>query len=377
MTKGQMMTTMMERPTTAQDATVAYGDLSTLMVEASRFVPKRPSMPMLACVLVESDGATLRVSAFDFENSYTRAVPATGGTFRHLIGAGLLLDVVKAVKGAATVTLAPNGDGSATLTADGDAFTLPKVADADDYPQLPAVSGPGWILPDGAWSELARVTVAAGKDDTLPTLTGVLYTFGADTVEAAATDRYRLAWNTHRALGDGDARALIPATAVDLVSRTFPGAVTVHVADRWVSFTDETGRTVTTRTLDGEFPKYRALIPSDPWPVVEADVKAWQAAIKRAAVVCERNAPVRVATEGGNAVILAGGGDDASATVVVKGATVDPRHGIIGFNPKYLMDGVTAVGGTVGMATVASSKPAVFGNGGSFHYLLMPVRLAG
>ena len=132
-----------------------------------------------------------------------------------------------------------------------------------------------------ALRELAAATVAAGKDDTLPTLTGVRLEWEQGRVTAATTDRYRLAVIEYAfPEGEGctvEGAALVPAKELAAYVKGLPkgtargGAVSRDMVvmvpgDGEVTFTCDTpdgtvSRTI--RTLDGEFPKYRTLIPGE------------------------------------------------------------------------------------------------------------------
>ena len=76
--------------------------------------------------------------------------------------------------------------GSARFTL----LTLP----VEDYPTLPEMPTLTGTLPGARLAAaVAQVAVAAGRDDTLPVLTGIRIEIDGDTVTLAATDRYRLA----------------------------------------------------------------------------------------------------------------------------------------------------------------------------------------
>jgi len=117
--------------------------------------------------------------------------------------------------------------------------------------------------------------VATGKDDMFPTLTGVRFSWAdGGAVEIAATDRYRLVVGVTTTTGQNDGEfllyrkhALEIAKALPKPSRGMPDAdVTVSVVNDYVVFRIDTPEGVITRecrTLDGEFPRYRSLIPSD------------------------------------------------------------------------------------------------------------------
>lgn len=153
-------------------------------------------------------------------------------------------------------------------------------------------------------------SVAAGKDDTLPTLTGIRVEWDAHGVRMVATDRYRLVraeWCPKDADYDvPEGAALVPAAelvayvkALPKPSRFgLPPTVLIHPEDGQVRFTcvtheGEVSRTI--RTLDGTFPKYESLIPTEfaelpadgigMNPKYVADV---------AKMPSEKNAPVRV-----------------------------------------------------------------------------------
>ena len=129
-----------------------------------------------------------------------------------------------------------------------------------------------------ALRELAAATVAAGKDDTLPTLTGVRVEWSKGLVRFVTTDRYRLAVieYAHEDTGcEHEGAVLVPAKELAAYVKGLPKTgrrsggwerVVMVPGDGEVTFTCDTAdgtvsRTI--RTLDGEFPKYRTLIPGE------------------------------------------------------------------------------------------------------------------
>jgi DNA polymerase-3 subunit beta len=142
-------------------------------------------------------------------------------------------------------------------------------------------------------------------------------------------------------------------------------------------------RRTTTRLLDGEFPKVRALFPSEQQTIARVDRATLVEAVKRVSLVAERNTAVQLAFSAGQLTLDAGSGDEALATeqieAEVKGADITT-----GFNPQFLLDGLTALEApVVELAFTQASKPAVMVGVPSlegeadlaFRYLLMPRRL--
>jgi DNA polymerase-3 subunit beta len=256
---------------------------------------------------------------------------------------------------------------------------------------MPTASGtvPGSVFA-GA---VAQVAIAAGRDDTLPTLTGIRMEIEGSSIVLAATDRYRLAvrelsWEPQASSVSN--QALVPARTLADTAKSLADAASVVIAlssggagEGLIGFEGH-GRRTTTRLLDGEFPKYRSLLPSESTAIANVETAALIDAVKRVALVAERNTPVRLAFDGSELTLRAGAGDDAQAVEVLECA-LDGDAIDIAFNPAYLLDGLAAVGASATrFSFTQATRPAVLtgiddkaASIEDYKYLLMPVRLTG
>jgi DNA polymerase-3 subunit beta len=302
----------------------------------------------------------------------------------------LLADITRSLPGQ-PVDLAT--DGSRVQLSCGSArFTLPTLP-LDEYPTLPAMPEVAGTLGSDAFAAaVSSVAVASGRDDTLPVLTGIRIEIDGEDVTLAATDRYRLAVRTLRwkpvdpAL---QATALVPARtlAESAKSLTSGAEVTLALAttgsgEGMLGLSGATRRT-TTRLLDGEFPKYRSLLPDSASATAAIDTAALTEAVRRVSLVASRTSPVRLSFSAEGVVLEAGGLDEAEAAESLP-ATFDGEPLTIAFNPTYLLDGLGAIDSDEArLAFTGSTKPAVLTGktgddaAGDYRYLLMPVRLAG
>ena len=99
------------------------------------------------------------------------------------------------------------------------------------------------------------VALAAGKDNTLPVLTGVQLSKTGNVLTLAATNRYLLfvAEITVEDAGAPDFSVLLPAKELGEVTKSKSRFLTITVEDGSASFNDwEVTRTI--RALDGEYP---------------------------------------------------------------------------------------------------------------------------
>jgi DNA polymerase-3 subunit beta len=358
----------------------------------ARSLPTRPPMQVLLGLLLETTDAGLSVSGFDYEVSSQITVDAmVGDAGRVLVPGRLLADIARSLP-AQPVDLRLEGP-RVVLTCGAARFTLPTLP-VEDYPSLPAMpTTAGSLESDVFGAAVAQVALAAGRDDTLPVLTGVRIEIEGDQVTLAATDRYRLAVRTLHWKPEQpgmSATALVPARTLADTAKALTSGPEVTLAlstgttgEGMIGF-EGGGRRTTSRLLDGEFPKYRSLLPDESSAFAEVATAPFVEAVKRVALVAARNAPVRLAFSAEGVVLEAGGQDDAQASERLE-CGWEGEDMAIAFNPQYLLDGLGAVDSdTTTLAFTASTRPAVLtgkrhsvGDGADYRYLLMPVRLSG
>lgn len=358
---------------------------------AARTLPTRPSMPVLSGVLLVAEKDLLTLSSFDYEISarvQCNVDVLTAG--RTLVSGRLLADIAKSLP-AEPVNL--KIEGNRMLVECGrSSFTLPTLP-VEDYPSLPDMPDTaGNVASDVFAQAVAQVAIAAGRDDTLPVLTGIRMEIDGANITLAATDRYRLAvrtfsWSPKK--NSIELNTLVPAKILADSAKNMAGAATVSFAiapegERLIGFESEGMRT-TTRLLDGEFPKYRSLLPNESATRAVVDTQELLNAVKRVALVAERNTPIRMTFEGNDLNLRAGSGEDAQANETL-GAVIDGDVIEIAFNPGFLVDGLNAIAAPKALFSFTqSTKPAVITGlttdgkavEDDYRYLLMPIRLTG
>lgn len=190
---------------------------------AVRALPARTPVPVLGGLLLEADAGRLAVTGFDFEAAVRveaeAEIPVPG---RVLVLGRRLLEVCRVL---------PDGPVSCvleasrfTVEADGTRFGLSTLPLAE-YPALPAAPAPYGTVDAAAFATaVAQVAVAAGRDDTLPLLTGVQLRLDGGEMTLSASDRYRYAvrrleWKPEAA-ADGVVEALLPSRRLLDVARS-------------------------------------------------------------------------------------------------------------------------------------------------------------
>ncbi|MHB1876925.1 MAG: DNA polymerase III subunit beta [Streptosporangiaceae bacterium] len=366
----------------------------------ARALPARPTVPVLAGMRLHATDDELTLSSFDYDVSAQAKLPVTTQTVGSALVSGRLLAEISRSLPGKPVQISSESR-RAVLTCGSATFNLLTMPE-DEYPALPEMPpAAGTVGSDAFATAVSQTAVAAGRDDTLPSLTGVRIEIEGDTLTLISTDRYRLAVRELRwtpARPDLSAAVLVPAKALTDTARSLTSAAEVAIAlalpgeqastgpriggDGMIGF-EAAGRRTTTRLLSGEFPRYRTLLPSTVSATAEVATSQLAESVRRVALVAERNTAVKLTFTSGQVTLEAGTGDEAQADEAIE-ASFDGEDLTIAFNPQYLLDGLAAIDSdTTRIAFTESGKPALLtgkpGPDGSpdYRYLLMPFRLNG
>jgi len=367
--------------------------LAEAVTWVARGLPARPPVPVLAGILLQASAeGTVTFSAFDYEVSARITVPAAVAEEGSVLVLGrLLADISRNLPGK-PVEFATSG-GKVDVTCGSSRFSLMQMP-SGDYPTLPSAPETSGSVDGHAFTQaVAQVAIAADRGDTLPILTGVRVEIDGDTMTLLATDRYRLAmrelhWNPSAA--DANQVLLVPGRTLLETAKALGSSGSIDLAfggaaggDGLVGF--EAGqRRSTTRLLDGEYPKVSSIFPTSTDTEAVVATHDLVEAVKRVALVAERNTPVRLKFTDGQVTIEAGTGDDAQASEAVESTLTGPELEIA-FNPQFLLDGLGAVGTPFSRISFTQpSRPAVLTGqaeadgeaDSSYRYVLMPVRFA-
>jgi DNA polymerase-3 subunit beta len=361
----------------------------------ARSLPNRPSVPVLAGLLIESAGDGLTLSGFDYETSTRATLPAeVADEGRVLVSGRLLSEIVKSLP-AKPIDVAL--DGTKVQVVCGSARFSLQTMPVEEYPQLPDMpTATGTIKADEFATAVAQASAAAGRDEMLPLLTGVRLELEGSTISLMATDRFRaslreLSWYPERA--DLSAQALVPSRVLGETARSLVagGDVTIAVSsgetgDGLIGFEGTVGngsRRTTTRLLEGDFPRVRQLFQAQAETVAYVGTQEFVDSVKRVSLVAERNTPVRLTFADGLLLLEAGSGDEAQASESIE-ATINGADISIGFNPTYLLEGLGVMSEpVVHLSFTQHTKPAAISGvpeigadpDAAFRYLIMPVRL--
>jgi DNA polymerase-3 subunit beta len=357
------------------------GELADAVGFCARAIPSRPQAPALAGIMLDVTHGTFSLGTYDYDQSSSVMLnvdaPRPG---RVLVSGRLLADITKSLP-AQPAYIEERGT-RLSVTCGRAKFSLPTM-DVSLYPAPPDMPALAGTVGSDVLAEAVRsVAVAASTDASIPALSAVQMVADGDTLTLAATDRYRLAVRTLPWANGGDCTltALVPARTLSEVAKSMTGAdihISMQQGENGAGLIGFQGadRSITSRLIDGQFPKYESLFPTDFNAEVQIDVAELCETIRRVSLVAGSKGPIRLTFTADSVTADAGGTDEATASENVT-AELDGDGMTVALNHGYLLDALGSLGSDVAtLSMVGPTKPIVItGKSDALRTLLMPIR---
>jgi DNA polymerase III subunit beta len=354
---------------------------------AVRGASTRSAIQTLAGVMLHVGASSVELQATDMElgvRIQARADVEREGSA--VVPARLLLDVVRSLPKSEVSIEYRASQGDVELVSGPARFHL-RTLPADEFPRLPEVGDATVMkLPSPAFVETVnRVARAASRDETRPTLTGVLVSATDRELRMVATDSYRLSVKETQLEQpvEGSLEANVPARTLQELGRIAAAdgdEIEVAALEHQVIF--RLGDvTLSSRLVEGRYPNYKQLLPESFEHELRVNTGELLEVVRRISLLAQKNAPLRLRFTEGTLEISAQTPDigEASESLPVP-FNGEPLE--IGFNPDFLREGLeSAEADELVLKLISPLRPglieaAVDGEGaGSFIYLVMPIRL--
>lgn len=356
------------REAASMKCTLNRGDLVRVLGHAAAVVERRNTIPVLANVLLEAAGETLRLTATDLDLQIALAVPAQvaseGAT---TVSASLLHGIVREFADGAQIELAVV-EGRLQVNSGRSRYKL-QTLPVDQFPVIKA-SEPYTSFEVPArelFRTFKRIDFAQSSETVVR---GYLCGINVDVEDGklvfAATDGNRLAFSTIPAPDDVEIRnGILPTKLVSTLGKLIAeldGNMRLSFDERRV--TAEFGSTVlTSKLVDGTYPPWRRVLPREDGKRLRIDAEAFGSAVRRAAIIAnERTRAVKIELSEDKITVTCTSPEHG---VAVEEAPCSWSDGFmeIGFNSRFLLDALAVAGdGCVDISMFDAASPALISN---------------
>lgn len=365
-------------------------ELLNELKKVSKMTGSSGTMEMVRGVLIEYANSQLSLSATNLATSIICKIDCeTDMTEKEslVVDAKLLHDIVAKLSGD-DVSFDYKEDATLHIKGGGSKFNIKAMGKKSDFPEIELSGGDkkSIVFDTSVIMELVNKTVLFTSEDVArPLLKGVCITLSKDKIVGASLDGYRLAHYVADCGCEEEAVFIINGGELNKIGRIMEGeTVTVSYEDniKSVEFTFS-NTSIICKTLEGEFFKYNdMLMPDDAPTTLQISAKAFKNAVDRATIMAKSNnsmSAVKLSMDGDNLVINCntdiGAVEEKVEVISVEGEKIDFT---IGFNPKYLLEGLNSmVSDELEFKLKDRLSPTyIIDKEIGFTYLVLPIRLA-
>ncbi len=350
--------------------------------KVARVIGATNTLPILSNVLMRAESGILRLSATNLEVAVVTEVRCKvedeGST---TVLARTFTDLVNNLPNT-NVSLETSG---LTLKLEAEHYqTFIKTLPAEEFPLIPEVeprlklSVPAVTLQEA----IAEVSFAASTNQTQPEITGILFSIERKVLKLVGTDRYRLAEKTVKLPGDvgGPLEVIVPQRTCTELSRILgpkDGDVEIVFGDTQVAFS-ASGTRVVSRTIDGQYPPYQQIVPSEFTTTVLVPRQALVSALRAGSVFSSSASSVVVSFDPDKqALEVASESAELGSSRVEIPSEVSGQAGKLLLNFRYLQECLSATSAEkVKLKVTGETSAAILEPEGdpSYLYLVMPIK---
>lgn len=344
-------------------------------------VPTRAAKPILENVYLSASDGVLELLGTDLTVSmrcrvacetHEPGIVAVNGHVLHDFVRDLRSESVEISCGGATCTIAGDDDRCDLAT-----------VDPEEFPTMQNFGDAGVVVPAATFSRLvSQTTFAAAHDAGRYAMDGVLVEFTDGVLRMVATDGRRLAVSSAEVVAKAARPAIVPPRALQIAVKMSQGGVDAQgdvemdLSDAtWISIRSGS-REMFARLIDGEFPRYAAVLPHKGDHSLDLDSAEFARKLALVSSVSSEDARAVRIRPNGSAVDLfcaASGRGEAHARM---DAVCTGKPAEIAFNPDYVLEGVKrAEGERFTLDAQDKTSPARFDLGPKFVYIVMPITI--
>jgi DNA polymerase-3 subunit beta len=343
-------------------------------------VSSRTTLPILSNVLIVAKGDRLQFTTTDLDVGITGSVMANvdkeGAT---TLPAKKIVNIVRELP-ASEVEVTVDSKNIATIVSGSATFKVNGLSEAE-FPPFPDFDGAKEFkiqqsdLRDG----LKKTSYAISSDETRYVLNGIYTSFRDGKMTLVATDGRRLAMaeSDLEFPASHETDVIIPTKAVQELQRLLgtEGELSLRLSDNQVSIS--VGDTLlVSKLIEGNYPNYRQVIPSDANERVELPREALLDTVRRVSLLAsDKSSSVKLVFADNKVEISANSPDvgEAREEMLVK---YEAKQIQVAFNPEFMMAPLRNLETeTVYLDLIDEMSPGVIRIDGSFLYVLMPMRV--
>ncbi len=348
----------------------------------SSIVPSRTPKPILQCLRITTEDEAVRVSATDLEAGITQLVKQVDITQAGdiVVPADKLNSIVR--ESFDEVIELQAAESAVHLIGSDSRFTI-YAHDPDQYPAVPGFEGQAEleVKLDKLQEGIELTVFAAAKESTRYALNGILWEVQGKKLALVATDGRRLSKaviGLEKVDAVPEGRIIVPAKTMTILDK-IPAQSGATAGIRFVNNQIAVicgDVVVSSNLLEGNFPRYEDIIPTDYQKKVSLPTGPSLSAVKRAALLATEDSKGIKLSLDKHTLVFSSRAPETGDAQIDMAVEYDGEPIEIGFNPQFMADALRVLKvNDFELHLGQSDRPGLIKSGSDFLYLIMPVNL--
>ena len=268
--------------------TISSTALSSRLLTLSRVINSKNSLPILDCFLLEVANGQLTMTASDNENVMQTSVALDDceGEGNFAVNNHTILDAVKELPEQPLNINVNLDEMKMYVTYQNGNYNFP-IQSAEEYPPTQPVADDATVITIDSSTlsdNIGRSLFATAQDELRPVMNGIYFDISADGLAIVASDGHKLVRNRNLIIKSDVPAAFIlpkkPATLLKNVLTKDNVDIVIRFDQRSASISFDEGNLVC-RLIEGKYPNYNSVIPTDNPNQITIDRKSMIGAIRR------------------------------------------------------------------------------------------------
>ena len=347
-----------------------------------RGVPQKSTIPATEGIFIQAKKSELTLTGYDLEVGITTVIECKTETEGSIVlNARLFCDILRRLPDV-SVTISVDAHCGCKINSGEAEFSLVGIP-ANDYPELPSVSGGlPFSIKQNTMREMVKQTIfAVAIQDIKPVHKGIKFEVTQNNLRLISCDGFRLAIKNETIEYDGEEMTfVVPAKTLSEVVKLADSDdenVTLSIGKKFILFEIGNYRIIS-RLLEGEFFNYKNAVPAQSTTTARVNVKLILDSVERTSllITSKIKSPVRCIFDD-NTIKMSSATSLGAATDKIP-AAIEGKRIEIGFNNTYLIDCLKTVDSDEVMIELSSPvSPIIIKpiEGDNFIFLIIPMRL--
>ena len=270
-------------------------DLIEVLNFITNAVAVKPQTQILSGIFLNASNNQLEIQATDYSIGMLAKIPVDSQVDGKVVVLGKkFIDVIRSMPGE-TVTINEDSREKLLEITSGKSKFFINTLEAEDFPKIISKDAIlSFKIKAAVLKNLIKKTgFACATEESQPIYTGCLFESDNDKITVVATNKHRLAMAKGSLIETTDNfRFVIPRDALRVISEMLEESedelIKIEYSGKKVAFTINKVF-VTVRILEGDYPNYKRVIPSDSDSIITAEVSKLRSAIERVSLIARED----------------------------------------------------------------------------------------